>query len=142
MGNEPFLKTYNGTYLHSTLPALKNIQTSLNNAGVGSEIKATVPLNAAIYYSPDSNPVPSAGDFRPEIRDLILQIIQFLHSNNAPFLVNIYPFLSLYNNDHFPFDFAFFDASNKPLKDGTSLYTNAFDANFDTLLWALDKAGI
>ncbi|KAF7838623.1 glucan endo-1,3-beta-glucosidase 8-like [Senna tora] len=113
------LKAYNGTYLHSTFPALKNIQTSLNNAGLGSKIKATIPLNADIYYSPDSNPLPSAGDFRPEIRDLILQIIQFLHSNNAPFLVNIYPFLSLYsNNDHFPFDYAFFDGGNKPLRDG------------------------
>lgn len=38
-----------------TLPALKNIQTSLNNAGLGSSIKATVPFNADVYYSPDSN---------------------------------------------------------------------------------------
>ncbi|KAE9587539.1 putative glucan endo-1,3-beta-D-glucosidase [Lupinus albus] len=141
VGNEPFLKAYNGTFLNKTLPALKNIQTSLNNAGLGSKIKATVPFNADIYYSPDSNPVPSAGDFRPEIRDLTTEIIEFLYSNNAPFAVNIYPFLSLYGNDHFPFDYAFFDGGNKPLRDGKSLYTNVFDANLDTLLWALDKAG-
>lgn len=141
MGNEPFLKAYNGTYLNKTLPALKNIQTSLYKAGLGSKIKVTVPFNADIYYSPDLNPLPSAGDFRPEIRDLTIEIIQFLYSNNATFTVNIYPFLSLYGNDNFPFDFAFFDGKNKPLQDGKAVYTNVFDANLDTLMWALDKAG-
>ncbi|GAU45123.1 hypothetical protein TSUD_135530 [Trifolium subterraneum] len=84
--------------------------------GLGSKIKATVPFNADIYYSPDSNPVPSA--------------------------VNIYPFLSLYyGSDVFPFDFAFFDGKNKSLRDGNAVYNNVFDANLDTLMWALDKAG-
>ncbi|KAI4335810.1 hypothetical protein L6164_014419 [Bauhinia variegata] len=141
VGNEPFLKAYNDTYLKSTLPALKNIQTSLNKAGLGAKVKVTVPFNADVYYSPESNPVPTAGDFRPDIRDLIIEIVQFLYSNSAPFSVNIYPFLSLYGNEHFPFDYAFFDGNNRPLRDGNSLYTNVFDANFDTLLWALDKAG-
>ncbi|KHN20653.1 glucan endo-1,3-beta-glucosidase 8-like [Glycine soja] len=141
VGNEPFLKAYNGSFAKKTLPALKNIQTSLNKAGLGSKIKITVPFNADIYYSPDSNPVPSTGDFRPEVRDLTVEIIQFLYANNAPFTVNIYPFLSLYGNQDFPFDFAFFDGNNKPLRDGKALYTNVFDANLDTLLWALDKAG-
>ncbi|KAL2318655.1 hypothetical protein Fmac_032531 [Flemingia macrophylla] len=141
VGNEPFLKAYNGTYAKKTLPALENIQRSLDNAGHGSKVKVTVPFNADIYYSPDSNPVPSAGDFRPEWRDLTIEIIQFLYANNAPFTVNIYPFLSLYGNRDFPFDFAFFDGNNKPLWDGKALYTNVFDANLDTLLWALDKAG-
>lgn len=140
MGNEPFLQTYNGTFLKYTLPALKNVQEALNNEGLDS-VKATVPFNADIYYSPDSNPVPSAGDFRGEIRDLTIEIIQYLHSNGAPFTVNIYPFLSLYGNPYFPLDYAFFDGSNKPIKDGINLYTNVFDANFDTLVWALDRAG-
>ncbi|GFP83412.1 glucan endo-1 3-beta-glucosidase 8 [Phtheirospermum japonicum] len=113
VGNEPFLKTYNGTYLKHTLPALKNIQDA----------------------------IPSAGDFRPEIRDVTIQIIQYLYSNNAPFVVNIYPFLSLYGNMYFPIDYAFFDGSNKPVKDGNYIYTNVFDANFDTLVWSLAKSG-
>ncbi|KAF3650367.1 Glucan endo-1,3-beta-glucosidase 5 [Capsicum annuum] len=141
VGNEPFLQTYNGTYLHSTFPALRNVQEAINHAGLGPEVKAVVPLNADIYYSPDSNPVPSAGDFRPEIRDLAIQIVQYLDSNDAPFVVNIYPFLSLYENDYFPLEYAFFNGSNKPMKDGEYLYTNVFDANFDTLAWSLKKAG-
>lgn len=141
MGNEPFLKTYNGTYLQHTLPALKNIQEAINDAGFGSKIKATVPFNADIYNSPESNPVPSAGDFRPEIRDLTVQIVQYLYSNDAPFVVNIYPFLSLYGNVYFPLEFAFFDGASKPVRDGSYVYSNVFDANLDTLLWSLIKAG-
>ncbi|XP_060213436.1 glucan endo-1,3-beta-glucosidase 8-like isoform X1 [Lycium barbarum] len=141
VGNEPFLQTYNGTYLHCTLPALRNVQEAINHAGLGPKVKAIVPLNADIYYSPYSNPVPSAGDFRPEIRDLAIQIVQYLHSNDAPFVVNIYPFLSLYENNYFPLEYAFFNASNKPINDGNYLYTNVFDANFDTLAWSLKKAG-
>ncbi|CAI9766561.1 unnamed protein product [Fraxinus pennsylvanica] len=141
VGNEPFLTTYNGTYLHTTLPALKNIQEAINHAGLGSQVKATVPFNADIYNSPDSNQVPSAGEFRPEIRDLTIEIVQYLFSNDAPFVVNIYPFLSLYGNVYFPLDFAFFDGSNKPIRDGDFLYSNVFDANFDTLVSSLSKAG-
>ncbi|XP_031106983.1 glucan endo-1,3-beta-glucosidase 8 [Ipomoea triloba] len=141
VGNEPFLTTYNGSFLPYTFPALRNIQEAINHAGLGTEVKATVPFNADIYYSPDSNPVPSAGDFRPEIRDLSIEIVQYLYSNDAPFVVNIYPFLSLYSNSYFPFDYAFFDGSNKTLRDGDAVYTNVFDANFDTLVWALKKSG-
>nr|XP_043626072.1 glucan endo-1,3-beta-glucosidase 8 [Erigeron canadensis] len=142
VGNEPFLKAYNATYLQITLPALKNVQNALHRAGLGDQIKATVPLNADIYESPESNPVPSAGDFRPEIKDATIEIIRFLNANDAPFTVNIYPFLSLYGNPYFPMDFAFFDGSNyKPVKDGYYLYTNVFDANYDTLVASLTKAG-
>lgn len=141
VGNEPTLQTYNGTYLKYMLPALKNIQEALNHAGYGDQIKATIPFNADVYYSPDSNPVPSAGDFRAEVRDLTLEILQFLHENNAPFTVNIYPFLSLYGNKNFPIDYAFFEGSNVPIRDQGVVYTNVFDANFDTLVSALNKAG-
>ncbi|KAL3355105.1 hypothetical protein AABB24_019282 [Solanum stoloniferum] len=141
VGNEPFLRTYNGTYLQYILPALKNVQEAINKAGLGAKVKATIPFNADIYFSPESNQVPSAGDFRPEVRDLTLQIVQYLYSNDAPFVVNIYPFLSLYGNIYFPLDFAFFDGSNKPVRDGDYVYTNVFDANFDTLVWSLKKAG-
>ncbi|KAL1338626.1 hypothetical protein HN51_033241 [Arachis hypogaea] len=141
VGNEPFLKSYNNSFLNVTMPALQNIQNALNEAGMGEKIKATVPLNADVYQSPQNNPVPSAGTFRPDISDLMTQIVQFLHNNNAPFTVNIYPFLSLYGNDDFPFDYAFFDGVSNPINDNGVLYTNVFDANFDTLVSALKGVG-
>lgn len=142
VGNEPFLTAYNGTFVHTACPALKNIQQALIDQGIGSQVKATIPFNADVYFSPDSNPVPSAGDFRPPVRDATIEIIQYLHANEAPFTVNIYPFLSVYSNAYFPMDFAFFDGTNyKPLIDGDRVYHNVFDANFDTLVAALNKAG-
>ncbi|ONK74300.1 uncharacterized protein A4U43_C03F4830 [Asparagus officinalis] len=143
VGNEPFLTTYNGSFLNTTMPALRNIQNAINDAGLGDTIKATVPLNADVYNSPASNPVPSAGRFRPDIADLMTEMVQFFHQNNAPFTVNIYPFLSLYANPDFPFDFAFFDGGTAtPVVDGPIQYTNVFDANFDTLVSALKAVGL
>ncbi|KAI5001848.1 hypothetical protein ZWY2020_026498 [Hordeum vulgare] len=142
IGNEPFLTAYNGTYDNVTVPALKNIQRALDEAGHGSAIKATVPVNADVYDSPASNPVPSAGKFRDDVAATITDMVGFLNHSGAPFSVNIYPFLSLYGNDDFPIDYAFFDgAPPKPVIDKGINYTNVFDANFDTLVSALDKIG-
>ncbi|XP_043705341.1 glucan endo-1,3-beta-glucosidase 8-like [Telopea speciosissima] len=112
VGNEPFLQTYNGTFSLVTLLALQNVQKALNEVGLGNRIKATVPFNANIYNSPVSKPVPSAGDFRSDIRELTIEIVQYLNENDAPFTVNIYPFLSLYDNEYFPVDYAFFEGSD------------------------------
>ncbi|XP_023540760.1 glucan endo-1,3-beta-glucosidase 8-like isoform X2 [Cucurbita pepo subsp. pepo] len=143
VGNEPFLSSYNGSFLNVTLPALQNIQNALNAAGLGESIKATVPLNADVYNSPSNSSYPSAGRFRSDINGLMTEIVQFLSKNNAPFTVNIYPFLSLYGNADFPFDYAFFDGASNPLLDaGTGIqYHNVFDANFDTLVSSLKAVG-
>ncbi|KAL6647894.1 hypothetical protein ACP70R_015331 [Stipagrostis hirtigluma subsp. patula] len=141
VGNEPFLQSYNNSFINVTFPALQNIQNALNDAGVGDRIKATVPLNADVYNSPASHPVPSAGRFRADISGLMADIVRFLAKNNAPFTVNIYPFLSLYLNDNFPLDYAFFDGGATPVNDNGVMYTNVFDANFDTLVAALGAVG-
>lgn len=139
VGNEPFLNSFNGTFLNTLLPALKNIQAALVKAGLANQVKVTVPQNADVYES--STTLPSGGDFRADIHDLMIQIVQFLSDNNCPFTVNIYPFISLYLNPSFPTDFAFFDGYSSPLDDNGKVYTNVFDANHDTLVWALNKNG-
>ncbi|KAF6149488.1 hypothetical protein GIB67_011389 [Kingdonia uniflora] len=140
VGNEPFLKTYNGSFLNTTFPALKNIQKALDAAGIGNKIKATIPLNADVYDS--SNDKPSTGKFRKDIRGLMTDIVKFLDSHNSAFVVNIYPFLSLFQNPNFPVDFAFFDGGGTPTNDNGVQYTNVFDANYDTLVWSLKAAGV
>jgi len=144
VGNEPFLSSLNGTFLNVTFPALQNIQQALNEAGLGDTVKATVPLNADVYESPADQPVPSAGRFRAGLSGLMTEIVQFLNQSGAPFTVNIYPYLSLYGNDDFPLDFAFFDGTSSPVVDAATgiSYTNVFDANFDTLVSALAAAGV
>ncbi|KAJ4708873.1 putative Glucan endo-1,3-beta-glucosidase [Melia azedarach] len=139
VGNEPFLKTYKDMFLHTTFPALQNIQAAIIKAGLGRQVKVTIPLNADVYQS-DSG-VPSGGDFRPDIHDLMISIVKFLSDNGAPLTINIYPFLSLYADPNFPVDFAFFNGTAAPVVDGSISYTNVFEANFDTLISALEKNG-
>ncbi|XP_057486064.1 glucan endo-1,3-beta-glucosidase 6-like [Actinidia eriantha] len=139
VGNEPFLKTYNGSFLRTTFPALQNIQSALIKAGLGNQVKVTVPLNADVYES--STGFPSGGDFRADIHDFLLAIVKFLSDNGAPFTVNIYPFISLYIDPDFPVEYAFFDGNASPINDGGTNYYNMFDANHDTLVWALQKNG-
>ncbi|KAK9076850.1 hypothetical protein SSX86_005184 [Deinandra increscens subsp. villosa] len=139
VGNEPFLSTYNGTFLKTTYPALANIQAALIKAGLATKVKVTVPQNADVYESPSG--VPSSGDFRADIHDYMIQITKFLNDNGSPFTVNIYPFISLYLNPNFPVEYAFFDGNATPVNDGGTTYTNMFDANYDTLVWALQKNG-
>ncbi|KAD4180007.1 hypothetical protein E3N88_28598 [Mikania micrantha] len=139
VGNEPFLSTYNGTFLKSTFPALQNIQAALIKVGLATKVKVTVPQNADVYES--ATGVPSGGDFRADIHDYMFQITKFLNDNGSPFTVNIYPFISLYLSPDFPVEYAFFDGNATPLNDGGTSYTNMFDANYDTLVWALQKNG-
>ncbi|PSS26693.1 Glucan endo-1,3-beta-glucosidase [Actinidia chinensis var. chinensis] len=140
VGNEPFLKSYNGSYVKTTLPAIKNIQKALAEAGHGDNIKACTPLNADVYES--NSAVPSDGNFRSDIMDIMVDLVRWLDSNNSPLLVNIYPFLSLYKDKSFPLDFAFLDGKAKPIQDKGLTYDNMFDANLDTLIWSLKKAGV
>ncbi|XP_043711036.1 glucan endo-1,3-beta-glucosidase 8 [Telopea speciosissima] len=140
VGNEPFLRSYNGSNMKTLFPALKNIQKALNEAGVGHKIKATVPSNADVYES--SSTKPSNGNFRKDIRKLMVDIVKFLHTHDAPFLVNIYPFLSLYQDNHFPIEYAFMDGGGQVHNDGDREYTSVFDANYDTLVWSLKQSGV
>lgn len=133
------METYNGTFLRTTYPALANVQAALIKAGLSSQVKVTVPLNADVYSS--SSGLPSGGDFRADIHDFVLQIVKLLSDNGAPFTINIYPFISLYIDSNFPVEYAFFDGNASPLNDGGTSYTNMFDANHDTLVWALQKNG-
>lgn len=139
VGNEPFLKTYKDTYLQTTFPALQNVQAALIKAGLAKQVKVTVPLNADVYQT-DSG-LPSGGNFRSDIHDLMISIIKFLSDNLSPLTINIYPFLSLNADPNFPKEYAFFNGSAAPVVDGSITYTNVFEANFDTLISALEKNG-
>ncbi|XP_075674455.1 glucan endo-1,3-beta-glucosidase 6-like [Castanea sativa] len=139
VGNEPFLQTYKDQFLQTTFPALKNVQAALIKAGLGRQVKVTVPLNADVYQT--DTDLPSGGDFRSDIRPLMISMIKFLSDSGSALAINIYPFLSLYADPHFPKDYAFFNGNSTPIVDGSTTYTNVFDANYDTLIAALEKNG-
>lgn len=141
VGNEPFMIDYKDKFMNATLPALQNIQKALDEAGLG-HIKATVPLNGDVYSTPDDRPVPSAGRFRPDINDAMVEIVKALDKSKAPFMLNINPFLSVFEGKgNFPMDYAFFDGVKTPVVDGNVKYENVYDANLDMLTAALTGAG-
>ncbi|CAM8989683.1 unnamed protein product [Rhodiola kirilowii] len=137
VGNEPFLTSYSGQYLPYVMPAILNLQQSLAKVNLASYVKLVVPCNADAYEAS----LPSQGVFRPELAQIMTQLVSFLNSNGSPFVVNIYPFLSLYNDPDFPQDYAFFQGTTHAVTDGPNVYYNAFDGNFDTLVSALSKIG-
>ncbi|KAK6149602.1 hypothetical protein DH2020_017127 [Rehmannia glutinosa] len=137
VGNEPFLTSYSGQFQSYIMPAMTNLQQSLAKVNLAGMVKLVVPCNADAYESS----LPSQGTFRPELTQIITQLVSFLSSNGSPFVVNIYPFLSLYGNSDFPQDYAFFGGTTHPVTDGPNVYDNAFDGNFDTLVSALAKLG-
>lgn len=139
VANEPFLQDYKDQFTQTTLPALQNIQAAIIKAGLAKKVKVTIPLNADVYQS-DSG-LPSGGNFRPDISDLVLKIIKFIQDNGGPITINIYPFLSLQSDPNFPKEFAFFNNTASPVVDGSITYTNVYDANYDTLISALEKNG-
>ncbi|KAK6791170.1 hypothetical protein RDI58_010251 [Solanum bulbocastanum] len=137
VGNEPFLTSYSGQYQSYVVPAMTNLLQSLAKANLARNVKLVVPCNADAYESS----LPSQGTFRPELTPIITQMVSLLNSNGSPFVVNIYPFLSLYGNSDFPQDYAFFEGTTHAVTDGPNVYYNAFDGNLDTLIAALAKIG-
>ncbi|XP_022133125.1 glucan endo-1,3-beta-glucosidase 8-like, partial [Momordica charantia] len=144
VGNEPFLGAYKGMYTNTTFPAMQNVQKALEAAGHSDKIKVTTPLNGDVYQS-FSN-LPSDGRFRTDIYDPMKQIVQFLDKNKSPFMINIYPFINLYQNPGFPFNYAFFDNDGKVkdsvIDDKGTIYYNVLDAHYDTLTYSLKEMGV
>lgn len=138
VGNEPFLSAYKNTYLNTTYPALRNIQAALEKSG-HTEVRAIVPFNADVLTSA---PVPSQTRFKPEYMSQIIPMLQLFNRTGAPFSVNLYPYISLYQNPGFPLDYAFFNGTRSPLVDGSITYQNALDASLDGLVHALTAAGM
>ncbi|XWS26517.1 hypothetical protein CRYUN_Cryun26dG0038300 [Craigia yunnanensis] len=102
-------------FVKTTFPALQNIQAALIKAGLGKEVKVTIPLNADVYQTDTG--LPSGGNLRPDIHDLMINIIKFLQDNGVPLTINIHPFLSLQADTNFPKEYAFFNNTASPLVD-------------------------
>ncbi|KAM7471812.1 hypothetical protein LguiA_009995 [Lonicera macranthoides] len=150
VGSEPYTKItidksrkfvpddFNQTYYVDTiLPALGYIEEALNKAH--SNIKATVSFYTDIL-KPDIKK-PSEGDFRDDVKDRVLKVLERINRTGAPFNVNIYP-LNIIREKNLPLEFAFFEEDKQfTIEDGNDTYTNVFDATFDTFVWAKRKYG-
>ncbi|OMO99907.1 Glycoside hydrolase, family 17 [Corchorus capsularis] len=76
-----------------------------------------------------------------QFRPFFAQLIPILVSNNAPLLLNMYPFSAYDVTPAISLEYALFTAPNAVVSDPPHQYQNLFDAMLDAVYAALDKAG-
>ncbi|ONK63453.1 uncharacterized protein A4U43_C07F15310 [Asparagus officinalis] len=115
------------------LPAMKNLDAALQNAGL--EIPVTTAVSTQVLNV--SYP-PSKGEFR----DIMTPLVAFLEAKKSPLLVNVYPYFA-YSGDpqNVQLDYALFTANTTVVHDGPLGYSNLFDAILDATYTALEKVG-
>ena len=86
---------------------------------------------------------PSSGAFHQDLASSLDPVLDFLHQNGAPFMINPYPYFA-YASDTRPETLAFcLFQPNAGRVDAVSglTYTNMFDAQLDAIRAALDAKG-
>ncbi len=138
VGNEPLGSWYKHAYDRLLVPAVRNVANALKQAGL--PIGVTVPQNFEFMQA--SYP-PSAGSIKKEFEDVIKGTCDVMRSTGAPFMVNIYPFITRRDNRSVvSLDYCLFHASPQEwVRDGAYTYENIFDAMLDALRVALTRIG-
>ncbi|KAM1495890.1 hypothetical protein ACFX11_030514 [Malus domestica] len=135
VGNEVHPGTAEAGFL---LPAIQNIHSAIVAANLQGQIKVSTAIDTTLVTN--AYP-PSDGIYTDAANPFITPIINFLVSNGAPLLVNVYPYFS-YNGDPNNIDlgYALFTSQGVVVPDGTR-YPSLFDALLDAQYSALEKAG-
>ncbi|XP_051141413.1 glucan endo-1,3-beta-glucosidase-like [Andrographis paniculata] len=128
-----------GSFAPFVGPAMVNIHKALRETALNNNVPVSTALRAAVLRT--SYP-PSAGAFKPKFAPFINPIIQFLQENQAPLLVNVYPyFVYISNPKDISLDYALFRSDAPVVKDGQYEYKNLFSAIVDAFSVATGAAG-
>ncbi|KAF3949590.1 hypothetical protein CMV_024556 [Castanea mollissima] len=121
------------------LPAMQNIHNAIVAANLQDQIKVSTAIDTTLL---GNNSPPSAGSFNDSARSYIIPIVNFLVSNGAPLLANVYPYFAYTDKPQdISLPFALFTSPGVVVTDGSLQYQNLFDALLDSLFSALEKAG-
>ncbi|XP_075634569.1 glucan endo-1,3-beta-glucosidase-like [Castanea sativa] len=121
------------------LPAMQNIHNAIVAANLQDQIKVSTAIDTTLL---GNNSPPSAGSFSDSARSYIIPIVNFLVSNGAPLLANVYPYFAFtYNPQDISLPFALFTSPGVVVTDGSLQYQNLFDALLDAHYSALEKVG-
>ncbi|CAL1410224.1 unnamed protein product [Linum trigynum] len=139
VGNE--VDPADGRFAPFLFGAIQNIQTALNDVGLGDRVKAST----AFKFDVMGNAFPpSDGSFNQQYRSLLDSILPFLRNNNSPMMLNLYPFFSYRDNPgnnpgQIRLDYATFTGPPGLVSDPPLSYSNLFDAMLDATYSALEK---
>lgn len=117
------------------LPAIKSIQNAISSANLQGQIKVSHAIKTSLVsnsYPPNDGVFSDSG-----ASQFIKPIIDFLGSNGAPLLANVYPYFAYHDQQSIGLDYALFTKQGK----NEVGYQNLFDAILDSLYAALEKAG-
>ncbi|XP_027361082.1 glucan endo-1,3-beta-glucosidase-like [Abrus precatorius] len=124
------------TRANYVLPVMQNIQNAISSANLQGQIKVSTAIKTSLVANPYP---PNNGVFSDSAIQYIKPIVDFLASNGAPLLANVYPYFSYVDDhqQHISLEYALFT------QQGTNEvgYQNLFDALLDSLYAALEKAG-
>ncbi|PKA49705.1 Glucan endo-1,3-beta-glucosidase 7 [Apostasia shenzhenica] len=122
------------------LPAMKNLRAALAASPATAAIKVTTVHSMAVLSQSDP---PSSGAFHADLSPALVPILQFLHDNGYPFMINPYPYFA-YRSDPRPETLAFclFQPNPGRVDQGSGItYSNMFDAQVDATRVALRVVG-
>lgn len=136
VGNEVFHQVPESTPL--LLPAMRNIQEALENAGLASAVKVITPIALDALKEP-SFP-PSKGEFKDELAQVMSSMIGFLRKTGSYLSFNIYPYFAYKQDPSIDLNYVLFLPNDGKPDPGTGLvYQNMFDAMTDAVFHAVEK---
>ncbi|NP_001307273.1 Glucan endo-1,3-beta-glucosidase 13-like precursor [Zea mays] len=119
------------------VPAMRNVHTALKKAGLHKKI--TISSTHSLGILSRSFP-PSAGAFNSSYAYFLKPMLQFLVENQAPFMVDLYPYYAYQNSrSNVSLNYALFSPESQDVIDPNTglVYTNMFDAQVDSIFFAL-----
>ncbi|KAG6671300.1 hypothetical protein I3843_Q002500 [Carya illinoinensis] len=123
------------------LPAMQNIRNAIAAANLQDQIKVSTSIDTTLV---ENAYPPSQGSFSGAASSFIKPIIDFLVSNGAPLLINVYPYFAYIGDpQRISLPYALFTSPGVVVTDpeGNRGYQNLFDALLDAQYSALEKAG-
>lgn len=125
-------------YTPYIVPAIYNLYLALQKLGLANIVKLSTSHASTILSN--SYP-PSAGAFDPNLKSVIIPLLQFLRNTGSPLMINVYPFFSYIDNEQCAtLNYALFRSTRVEMYNHLA-YTNIFDATIDAFIYAMECEG-